>query len=169
MSYEVKLDKRNAIVELIYQDGDQIKVAVDNTVYELDIAMVEEGIYSVLLDNKSFNLELIRNGSSKKYTVNTYLNTYEVEIIDAEAKYLRTRKKNMFGEEENNVFSPMPGKIVKIPVKMGDAVKKGETVIIVSAMKMESEFKAKKEGIVKEILVREDDTVDGNQLLIRLE
>ncbi|MCK5840249.1 MAG: acetyl-CoA carboxylase biotin carboxyl carrier protein subunit [Bacteroidales bacterium] len=169
MSYEVNLDKRNAIVELIYQDGDHIKVAVDNTVYELDIAMVEEGIYSVLLDNKSFNLELIRNGSSKKYTVNTYLNTYEVEIIDAEAKYLRSREKNMFGEEENNVFSPMPGKIVKIPVKMGDAVKKGETVIIVSAMKMESEFKAKKEGVVKEILVKEDDTVDGNQLLIRLE
>ena len=169
MSYEVNLDKRNATIELIHQDGNHIKVVVDNTVYELDIAMVEEGVYSVLLDNKSFNLELIKNGSNKKYTVNTYLNTYEVEIIDAEAKYLRNRKKSMFGEEENNIFSPMPGKVVKIPVIIGEAVKEGQTVIIISAMKMESEFKAKKEGVVKEILVKENDTVDGNQLLIRLE
>lgn len=169
MSYEVKLDNRNATIEMIFKDGDTYKLVVDNKLYEVDIVMVEEGIYSILLDNKSFNVELIQNGTSKKYTINTYLNTYDVEIIDAEAKYLKAREKGMFGEAENNIASPMPGKVVKIPVKLGQKVKAGQTVIIVSAMKMESEFKAKKQGIIKDILVSEGDTVDGNQTLIEIE
>ena len=169
MSLEVNLDKRTAIVELIYQEGDRVKIAVDNKIYELDIVMVEEGVYSVLLNNRSYNLELIQNGGSKKYTINTYLNTYEVELVDAETKYLRAREKSQFGEAENNIYSPMPGKVVKIPVKVGDEVSKGQTVIIVSAMKMESEFKAKKDGRVKEIHTSAGATVDGNQILVILE
>jgi biotin carboxyl carrier protein len=169
MSLEVNIDKRTAIVELIYHEGDRVKIAVDNKIYELDIVMVEEGVYSVLLNNRSYNLELIQNGSSKKYTINTYLNTYEVELVDAETKYLRAREKSQFGEMENNIYSPMPGKVVKIPVKVGDEVSEGQTVIIVSAMKMESEFEAKKDGRVKEIHTSEGATVDGNQILVILE
>ena len=45
----------------------------------------------------------------------------------------------------------------------------GQTVIIVSAMKMESEFKAAKAGVVSEIPVAEGDTVDGNQVLVVIE
>ncbi len=63
----------------------------------------------------------------------------------------------------------MPGKIVKILVAEGDKVEAGQTVIIVSAMKMESEFKASKAGIVNEIPVKEGDTVDGNQVLVVIE
>lgn len=169
MSYEIKLDNRDAIVEMIYQEGNNYKIVVDNKVYELDITMVEEGIYSILLDNRSFNVELIRNENSKKYTINTYLNTYEVEIVDAEAKYLKAREEGLFGEEGSTISSPMPGKIVKIPVKIGDEIKEGETVIIVSAMKMESEFKARIDGVIKDILVKEGDTVDGNQVLVEIE
>jgi biotin carboxyl carrier protein len=63
----------------------------------------------------------------------------------------------------------MPGKIVKIPVKTGDDVEAGQTLIIVSAMKMESEFRAKSAGKVKSIHVAEGDTVDANKVLIVVE
>ena len=63
----------------------------------------------------------------------------------------------------------MPGKVVKIPVKIGEEVKEGQTLIIISAMKMESEFKAKKDGKVKDIRTSEGATVDGNQVLLILE
>ena len=63
----------------------------------------------------------------------------------------------------------MPGKIVKILVAEGDTVTAGQTVIIVSAMKMESEFKASKSGVISEIPVKEGDTVDGNQVLVVIE
>jgi len=60
----------------------------------------------------------------------------------------------------------MPGKVVNILVKIGDKVKAGDTVIIVSAMKMESEYKVKKDRTIVDILVKEGDTIDGNQPLI---
>ena len=63
----------------------------------------------------------------------------------------------------------MPGKVVKLLVAEGDAVEVGQTVIIVSAMKMESEFKATKAGVVSEIPVAEGDTVDSNQVLVVIE
>jgi biotin carboxyl carrier protein len=63
----------------------------------------------------------------------------------------------------------MPGKVVKIPVGIGDMVKPGEPVIIISAMKMESEYTVKKERVVKEILVKEGDTVAANQVMVILE
>jgi biotin carboxyl carrier protein len=49
-------------------------------------------------------------------------------------------------------------------VSEGDTVKKGDTAIIISAMKMESEYKAPKDGVVNKINVKEGDTVEGNQI-----
>ena len=58
---------------------------------------------------------------------------------------------------------------MKIPVKKGDKVSAGDTVIIVSAMKMESEYKVKIDRVVKEIKVKEGDTIAANQPLIIVE
>ena len=91
------------------------------------------------------------------------------EIIDAEAKYLQARNAGNLEAEENTISSPMPGKVVKIEYSIGDEVKKGDTVIIVSAMKMESEYKAMKDGVVKEVFVKEEETIDGNQPLVFIE
>ena len=63
----------------------------------------------------------------------------------------------------------MPGKVVKIPVSVGETVTAGQTLIIVEAMKMQSEFKSTGEKIVHEIFVREGDTVSAHQLMIKLE
>jgi len=63
----------------------------------------------------------------------------------------------------------MPGKVVKILVNEGDRVKGGDTVIIVSAMKMESEYKVVKDRLITKILVKEGDNIDGHQPLIMLE
>ncbi len=166
MSLEVNLNKRKATVELLYQEENTVRIAVDNTVYELDIVRVEEGVYSILLNNRSYTIELFQNGGTRSYIVNTYLNTYDVEIIDTETRYLRSREKSVFGPTENNIYSPMPGKVVRIPIKVGDHVTQGQTVIVVSAMKMESEFKAKNEGVVRDILTTEGATVNGNQILV---
>jgi biotin carboxyl carrier protein len=58
---------------------------------------------------------------------------------------------------------------MRILVKEGDKVKAGETLIIVSAMKMESEYKVLKDKKIKSILVKEGDSIEGNQPLILLE
>jgi len=166
MALEIKLDDRIAKVELLAEEGNSVKIIVDNKEYDLDMQQVESGVYSVMYKGRSYNVELIENGTPKKYTVNTFYHSYEAEIIDAETKYKQARNAGNLEAAESTITSPMPGKVVKIPVGLGDEVKKGDTVIIVSAMKMESEYKAMKDGLVKEIFVNEEDTIDGNQPLV---
>lgn len=166
---EIKLNERTANVELITRTGNIAIISVDGKEYEADLLMVEQDVYSVILNGKSFNVELIQGKSTKEYTVNTYRHSYEAEIIDAESRYRRNRENGKALEGNNSIISPMPGKIVSVIVKAGDHVKEGQTLIIVSAMKMESEFKARRDGIVTEVRVKEGDTVDGKQLLIVIE
>jgi biotin carboxyl carrier protein len=169
MSLEIRLDDRFAKVELISKEDSKIQIKVDDKLYELDLVKVKDGMYSILLEGKSYNVEILEKDSSKQYNVNSLDKSYQVEIIDAETRYLMSRKGSDLEDAENVVSSPMPGKIVKIPVKTGEKVEAGQTVIIVSAMKMESEYKAGKEGIIKEVHVSEGDTIEGNQPLITIE
>ena len=168
MSLEISINKRTANIELLSRDENKIKIKVDDKTYDLDIVMVENGVYSLLMDGKSYNVELIQNQSNKKYIVNTLYNSNDVEIIDAESKYLKSRKKDDM-DENTAISSPMPGKVVKILIKKGDKIKAGETVIIISAMKMESEYKVKKDRLIKDVLVKEGDIIDGNQPLVLIE
>jgi len=168
MSYEVKINDKISTIELLNRDGAKVKIALNGKKYDADIVMVERGVYSIIMDGISYNIELIENNSCKNYSVNTLYETFDVEIIDAESKYLNSRKKDV-GEDSDVISTPMPGKVVKIPVKVGDKVKAGDTVIIISAMKMESEYKVKKDRIIVDILVKEGEIVEGNQPLIRIE
>lgn len=168
MSYELKINDRLANIELLSRDGNIIQVMLDKKVYELDILEVEKGVYSILLDNNSFNVELVEGKNAKSYLVNTLYESFEVEVIDAESKYLKNRKKDD-GEDLNVIASPMPGKVVKVLVKEGDKVKAGETVVVVSAMKMESEYKVKQDRVIKKVLVEVGDTVSSDQPMVIIE
>ena len=167
MSYEISLNGQQESIELLNKDGNLIDIAVGDRQYHVDLKEVEKGVYSIILDGISFNVELTTAGN-KKYLVDTLYNSFDVEIIDAETKYMNSRKKDN-DDDQSFISTPMPGKVVKIFVEEGQEVKAGETLVIVSAMKMESEYKVTTDKIVKEILVKEGDNVDGDQPLITLE
>jgi biotin carboxyl carrier protein len=67
------------------------------------------------------------------------------------------------------VQSPMPGKVVKVLVAVGDEVKAGQGVVVVEAMKMENELKSPKDGKVKAVAVKEGQAVEAGQNLVTLE
>ena len=169
MILEIKLGDRIADVELISKEGNKVQISIDRKLYEVDIVMVETGVYSILIENKSYNIELVRDESGKNYVVNTPYNYFPLEVIDMQTKYMKNRVKDDTDATQDRVFSPMPGKIVKIPVKIGEEVTAGQTVIVVEAMKMQSDYKVKRDSIIKDILVKEGDTIEGNQTLIVLE
>ena len=167
MSTEIKINDRTAQVEILNRAGNKVRISIDGKKYDADVVMVEKGVYSILLDNRSHNIELLRT-ENKNYLLNTYSKSYNIEIIDAETKYLKSRRRDD-SQEEAVISSPMPGKVVKILVKVGDQVKAGDTVVIVSAMKMESEYKVKKDRIIKDIKVKEGDIIKANQPLVIIE
>lgn len=165
---EIKIDGRVANVQELKRDGNIITMQVDDEIYEVDALMVEEGIYSLLYKGRSYNLEMIADSTARNYTVNSWYTTYQIEIIDAQTRYKLAREKGSHIDEGNVILSPMPGKVVKILVSEGNKVEVGQTLIIISAMKMESEFKAKVAGIIKHISVKEGETIDANKELISI-
>lgn len=71
-------------------------------------------------------------------------------------------------QTSGDVKTPMPGRVVKVLVGVGDSVQKGQGVIVVEAMKMENEFKASCTGVVTEILVKPGETVEAGKVLVRI-
>jgi 3-methylcrotonyl-CoA carboxylase alpha subunit len=73
------------------------------------------------------------------------------------------------GSGEDNLFAPMPGKVIKVNVKAGDHVKRGTVLIVVEAMKMENNITADREAVVEKVTVREGEMVDTDVQLVFLE
>jgi len=67
------------------------------------------------------------------------------------------------------VRAPMPALVVRVEVAPGDAVKAGQGLVVLEAMKMENELRATHDGLVREVHVVRGATVEKNQLLLRLE
>ena len=63
----------------------------------------------------------------------------------------------------------MPGKVIKVLAKQGQSVKKGDLLLIVEAMKMESQVNAPIAGVVKTLYVKEGDDVKPDETLMTLE
>ena len=67
---------------------------------------------------------------------------------------------------EGGLVAPMPGKVIDLKVKVGSKVKKGETLVILEAMKMEHQVKASEDGKVSKLLIRKDDQLENGALLM---
>lgn len=169
MSLEIKINDKTSWVKMIHQNGNLLEIDVNGKIYHVDLLHTPDGTFSIIENGKSYNIELVPNKQPKKYTAHTLYNTFDVEIIDAEARYLINRTTNGAVSHEKTIISPMPGKVVKVLLKEGDIVQKGDTVVIISAMKMESEYKSPANGIIKKVNVKEGETIEGNQILIEIE
>ena len=74
-----------------------------------------------------------------------------------------------FEDLSKMLISPMPGLIKNISVEQGQKIKKGEQIVIIEAMKMENILKSEKDCLIKEILVKEGDSVSADEILINFE
>ncbi|HET9948188.1 MAG TPA: pyruvate carboxylase, partial [Longimicrobiales bacterium] len=92
----------------------------------------------------------------------------EVRVRDQEVRLsAEVRPKARPGAWEE-VGASMPGKVVKLLVAAGDRVAKGADLLVTEAMKMETSVRAPRHAIVEEVLVRQGDTVEAGELLVRL-
>ncbi|WP_271392781.1 biotin/lipoyl-containing protein [Aequorivita sinensis] len=125
----------------------------------------------LLHNNKSFEIELLENDFiNRNYSVKVNGNIYRVNVgtpLDALIKEMGLSLGNDSFEDE--IHAPMPGIILEVNVAEGDKVKKGDSLCVLEAMKMENTLTASRDGIVKTVNVAKGDTVDKGKLLIELE
>ena len=71
--------------------------------------------------------------------------------------------------QAGGLIAPMPGKVVDLKVKTGSKVKKGDTLVILEAMKMEHQVKAPEDGKITKVLIKKDDQLENGALLMLLD
>jgi len=120
------------------------------------------GIFSILIEGRSYQATVLAPG-----TIQVNDRIFDVEIFDA--RELRARSTAGASQGRQNIAAPMPGKVVRLLIAIGDAVEPGQGLIVVEAMKMQNEMKSPKAGIVVEIETKDGATVAAGEILIVIE
>ncbi len=118
--------------------------------------------YNVSLDGKNYSVTL--NGSQA--TVNG--KTYNFDVTESDVDAAKVKKSSNATIQTDNVKAKLPGSVVKILVEEGEEVEEGQTIMIIEAMKMETEVKSMVSGSIAEIAVAVGDQVTADQVLVRI-
>jgi pyruvate carboxylase subunit B len=147
---EYSLEIEGAILEVKIDNLDigQIDININGDIYKAIISKGEEGFTKVKMNDKEFLFS--RN-----------------DLLEGEMA--ASEEDDGYAGEGNQILAPLPGKIFKLNVKEGDKLAKGDIILVIDAMKMENNILAKKELVIKKILVELDDMVDASAALVEIE
>lgn len=124
-----------------------------------------------IIDFKDAQIHLIINGKKETYTVLHKDQTYFIQhpnFGSLDVKYVDRFPPKKQEKVEGGYTSPMPAEIIDIRVNVGDEVKEGQTLIILSSMKMEIPVVADKDGMVEEIFVEKAQSIEADYLLLKI-
>ena len=94
---------------------------------------------------------------------------FEVDAVDERTRAIREMSGGSEAEAVKSVNAPMPGLVVRLLVEAGEAVRAGQGLVIVEAMKMENELRASGPGRVTRVRVARGDAVAKDQVLVEME
>ena len=153
---QVKLEKK----------GDNYRLVLGDKTMEAEIRQITPNILLVLTGNRSLKLHMAR-GKEGMHIFCRGDAFLVKEPEDDEACFLSGSDR----EEADMLLvkAPMPGKVIKLHVKEKDVIQKNQTLVIVEAMKMENEIKARVSGRVKKIHVTAGDLVDSTRRMLELD
>src|SRR5439155_25562242 len=88
---------------------------------------------------------------------------WELEVLDP-----ITRAQRAVGGGDAMTTAPMPGAVVRSMIATGDAVRKGQPLLVIESMKMQTEITARRDGTVEQVFVTENQTFDRGAKLVSL-
>lgn len=169
MEYIATSGGREYRIEVAAQEGSLFRLSVDGAIWEVDYARISDRSYSLVIEGASCEVDLVT--AANPYTIGVEGEVHEVEVLTERERRLKavTRKAEGGPGGRQVIAAPMPSKVVKLLVSVGDQVKAGDGVIVVEAMKMENELRVTGPGTVKEIRAKEGEAVGGGQVLVVVE
>jgi len=152
---EITLSKSNGLwlknidkdIEIIQKDQETLIVITENKVYTL---------YCTYIDKENKTITFLKNGENLKIELR--------EPLDEILKSMGLE--DAMTPKVSDVKAPMPGLVLEVNVKPGDHVKKGDTIVVLEAMKMENSIKSPVEAIVQSVSVDKGQAVDKNAVLV---
>lgn len=155
-------------VQIRDQDA-RVFAEIDGRRYELDVHESGADGYLLITDGRVFECRVEGRPESGK-AVNVVVGTTHFAVTLTDPKRLRAASKTgAQADEAANIVAPMPGKIVRVLVEVGDQIEIGAGIVVVEAMKMQNEMKAPRAGTVVALSAQVGATVNGGDVLAVIE
>ncbi|HVA16615.1 MAG TPA: biotin/lipoyl-containing protein [Candidatus Dormibacteraeota bacterium] len=161
MKTSLKINGRVRSIE-IDLSATQLRFRIDGRDVAADILVIQPGIYSILMGGEAFEARI----ESGPYESHVYIGgrEYSVEVLDLR-RWQRGRNEVAAADGHQQIIAPMPGKVVRVMVHVGDAVAVGQGILVVEAMKMQNEIKSPGAGTVEHITASEGQAVNAGDIL----
>jgi biotin carboxyl carrier protein len=172
VTFEVEVNGRTRLVgvELVAGIDGRYRVTIDGATHTIDAREVDESTLSlILLDvgGACHDVEIVDGPVAGDLLVRTWDGLLPVSVDKRRRR--RSGGDMGGGAGEQRVVAPMPGKVVRVLVKPGDEVTARQGLVVVEAMKMESEIGSPKAGRIKEVSVAAGTSVEAGRLLVVVE
>lgn len=161
MKLELRSGERAHNVE-INPHGERFQLRIDGRDVGADIVEVQPEVYSILIDGEAFEARIESVANELRVRIDG--REFPITIADPR-QWRRDRNAMAAAEGHQQVVASMPGKIVRVMVRAGEAVEAGQGLLVVEAMKMQNEIKSPKSGKIERIAAREGQTVNAGEVL----
>jgi len=163
--FEMNRTKRRVVLEKA-GTGEDWHAFVDGVEYTADIQLVQPNVLSILIDGRSHRVIFDPRGDEDAVVLNAHRLPYRV--TDPRA-FQSSQRSGAQEQGVRSILAPMPGRIVRILVEVGDTVEAHQGLLVMEAMKMQNELKAPRSGTVVRIAVEPGSTVQAGQTLVAIE
>ncbi|MGE5364822.1 MAG: biotin/lipoyl-containing protein [Bacteroidota bacterium] len=143
----------------------KFKIKINNNSYEVDIRNIEDNTAEVVVNGTTYNVEVDKKIQTSKTPV---LVRSKAEPSTDVAKSTARTASPAGPKGVGTIKSPLPGTVLSIQVKVGDAVKVGDRLLTLEAMKMENNINSDKEGVITGIKVNPRDSVLEGDVLVEI-
>ena len=153
----------------IKDEGQRVFAEIDGRRYELDVHESAVGMYSLISDGLVFDCRVEGRPESGKQ-IDVVVGTAQYSVTLTDPKRLRSAAAlSGHGDDVARIVAPMPGKVVRVLVAVGDQVEAGAGIVVVEAMKMQNEMKTPKAGKVTTLSAELGATVNAGDVLAVVE
>jgi len=168
LDYKLKVAQQNIHLGVNIQEDKTLKISDGKENFRVAYHMIDDGMIHMAVTRNSGTTQANAYIAGTAEGKIVFINGRQYLICDLEAQG-RTRKKEKTSNLPDQITPPMPAVVVRIPVQVGDRVQKGQAVIVVSAMKMETTLCAPFNGTVARINAALNDKVMPGQTLVEIE
>jgi len=153
------------VVELETVGDGKVRAVIDGVPVEAELRTADDAL---LLVTPGRTLELVAAGKGTAVALWTSDGELTAEVLDDRQAAARKARGRGTRDAESILRSPMPGRVVKVLCAPGNAVERGQGLVVIEAMKMENELGSPGTGTVKTVHVETGKTVEGGQVLVEL-